>query len=397
MTMRLITSESVTEGHPDKVADAIADEILDELMRKDPRARVAVEVLLTASMAFVAGEVTTEAYADILSITRRVIREIGYTDPAYGFHWDDVTAVTAIREQSREIARKVDPHVTGKGGRITRERLARLGAGDQGLMFGYAATETAELMPLPITLAHRLAVRLAEVRKQGIVKGLRPDGKSQVTLRYDDFRPVAVDSVVLAAHHDPDKPLRKLQEELTQTVIKPVLRRYPELSTRATRFLVNARGSFVEGGPQADTGLTGRKNIVDTYGGAARHGGGSLSGKDPTKVDRTGQYAARWVAKTVVAARLATRCEVQVSYVIGRPEPTSVDVDTFGTGRVPDERIGRALLDVFDLRPGILIRDLDLRRPIYRQVSCYGHFGRPELRLPWESTTRVAALLRAIR
>jgi len=392
---RLFTSESVTAGHPDKVADQIADAILDELIAQDPRSRVAVEVLLTVGTAFVAGEITTSGYADILGITRRVIKDIGYTKPEYGFHWSDLGALTAIHEQSKEISQKVDPHKVGKGGKIIKEDLSKLGAGDQGLVFGYATTETKELMPLPITLAHRLAMRLEQVRRQGIVKGLRPDGKTQVTIEYEDDQPVQLVNVVVASQHDPEKPLAALRAEIIKHVIKPVLNQFP-IDSKKAKFFVNVTGSFVLGGPQADTGLTGRKNIVDTYGGAARHGGGSFSGKDPTKVDRSGQYASRWVAKNIVAAGLASRCEFQLGYVIGQPKPVSVAVDTFGTGTVSDEAIAKAVAKVFDLRPGMIIKQLDLRRPIYRQTASYGHFGRPDLDLPWEKTNKVRELKKAL-
>lgn len=393
---RLFTSESVTAGHPDKVADQIADAILDELLRQDPHSRVAVEVLLTVGTAFVAGEITTSGYADILGITRRVIRDIGYTKPEYGFHWSDLGALTAIHEQSKEISQKVDPHKVTKGGKIVKGDLSKLGAGDQGLVFGYATTETKELMPLPITLAHRLAMRLEQVRRKNIVKGLRPDGKTQVTIEYQDDRPVRLINVVVASQHDPEKSLATLRANLTEHVIKPVLKQFP-IDSKQAKFFVNVTGSFVLGGPQADTGLTGRKNIVDTYGGAARHGGGSLSGKDPTKVDRSGQYAARWVAKNIVAAGLADRCEFQLGYVIGQPKPVSLAVDTFGTGKVSDEAIVKAVGKVFDLRPGMVIQELGLRRPIYQPVASYGHFGRPDLDLPWEKTNKVSELKKAIR
>lgn len=393
---RLFTSESVTSGHPDKVADQISDAILDELIAQDPRSRVAVEVLLTVGTAFVAGEITTSGYADILGITRGVIRDIGYVRPEYGFNWSDLGALTAIHEQSPEIAQKVDPHKVGKGGKIVREDLKKLGAGDQGLMFGYATTETKELMPLPITMAHRLAQRLDQVRRSGVVKKLRPDGKTQVTVLYEDDKPVRVENVVVATQHDPDKSLTSIRREITEAVVNPVLKEFPIESKTVKRY-VNATGSFVLGGPQADTGLTGRKIIVDTYGGSARHGGGALSGKDPTKVDRSGQYAARWVAKNIVAAGLASRCEFQLGYVIGQPKPVSVAVETFGTGTVSDEAIAKAVNRVFDLRPGIIIQQLKLRRPIYRQTAAYGHFGRPDLDLPWERTNKVSELKKAVK
>ena len=388
---KLFTSESVTEGHPDKLADQISDAILDAILSKDPRGRVACETLLTNGICFVAGEITTKTYVDIPKIAREVIKDVGYLDAQCGFQWETSGVTVAIKEQSSDIARGVDAFKEKEStGEIFAEDLENLGAGDQGLMFGYACRETAELMPLPIVLAHRLCQRLAEVRKRNIIKGLRPDGKSQVTVEYDGDKPIRVHTVLIAAQHEPDLLLGKLKKEIIDKVIWKVIP--PKFLDSKTKYFVNTTGRFCVGGPQGDTGLTGRKIIVDTYGGYARHGGGCFSGKDPTKVDRSGSYAARWVAKNIVAAGLAERCEVQIAYAIGRPEPMSVRVDTFETGNYPDEKIAEAIRNVFDLRPGMIIKELNLRRPIYRQVACYGHFGRKELDLSWEKTNKAAAL-----
>lgn len=387
---KFFTSESVTEGHPDKMCDQIADAILDEILAKDEKARVAVEALVTNGVILVAGEVTTNTYIEIPDIVRKVIKEIGYTDAKYGFHYETSGVTIAIHAQSSDISRGVDSYKTKKGGEIVSENLETLGAGDQGLMFGFACDETPELMPLPITLAHKLAKRLADVRKKNIIKGLRPDGKTQITIEYKDGKPARVDQVLIAAQHDENANSEKLKKQIIKDIILKVLPK--KLIDKKTKYHVNTTGRFVTGGPQADTGLTGRKIIVDTYGGYSRHGGGAFSGKDPTKVDRSAQYMARYVAKNVVAAGLARKCEVQIAYAIGKPEPMSVLVDTFGTGKLDDDILSEMISKVFDLRPGMIIKYLKLRRPLYRQVAAYGHFGRPELSLPWEQTDKVAEL-----
>jgi len=385
--IKLFTSESVTEGHPDKMADQISDAVLDAILKEDPRGRVAVETLLTNGLCVVAGEVTTSTYVDIPKIARGVIKDIGYTNAEYGFQWETSGLMVAIKEQSSDIAMGVDSFVKNKGGQIVKEDLEHLGAGDQGLMFGLATDETKELMPLPIFLAHKLTQRLAQARKKGIIKGLRPDGKSQVTVEYQGDKPKRVHTVLIAAQHDPDVEVEKLKAEIIKNVINYVIPK--NLRDKQMKIYVNSTGKFVIGGPQGDTGLTGRKIIVDTYGGMGRHGGGCFSGKDPSKVDRSGSYMARYVAKNLVAAGLAKKIEVQIAYAIGMPEPLSVRVDTFGTGRISEDAIVDIISKVFDLRPGMIIKNLNLRRPIYRQVAAYGHFGRNDLKLPWEKLDKV--------
>lgn len=387
MEKKLFTSESVTEGHPDKMCDQISDGILDALLAQDEKSRVAVEILLTNGVCLIAGEVTTNAYADMQKIARDIIKEIGYN--GCGFHHESSGVLTAIKEQSSDIAQGVDSFKKNDKGKIVTEDLKNLGAGDQGLMFGYACTETPELMPLPIVLAHRLCQKLAAVRKDQTIKGLRPDGKSQVTVEYEDDKPKRIHTVLIAAQHDPDKKISRLKSEVLDKVIKPVLKEYGFRVDSKTKVYVNTTGKFVIGGPEGDTGLTGRKIIVDTYGGYARHGGGALSGKDPSKVDRSGCYAARWVAKSVVASGLAERCEVQIAYAIGIPEPLSVRIDTFSTGTIADQAIEDKIKSNFDLRPGAIIEELNLRKPIYKKIAAYGHFGRPDLNLSWEKAKKI--------
>jgi S-adenosylmethionine synthetase len=388
----LFTSESVTEGHPDKICDQISDAILDAILSKDPKARVACETSVTTGMALVAGEITTSCYVDIPRLVRNTIKEIGYTRAKFGFDAETCAVLTAIDEQSAEIAAAVDVSLEARNDAEADAQIESIGAGDQGLMFGFACNETPELMPLPIMLAHKLARRLAEARKSLGLDYLRPDGKTQVTVEYEGDRPVRIDTIVISTQHAPDVTNEQLTRDLMEKVIAPVV---PSELLVDTKYFINPSGRFVIGGPQGDAGLTGRKIIVDTYGGYARHGGGAFSGKDPTKVDRSAAYAARYVAKNIVAAGLADRCEIQLSYAIGVARPTSVFVETFGTGTVPDERIEALVQEHFDLRPAGIIRMLDLRRPIYRQVAAYGHFGRTDLDVPWERTDKAEILRQA--
>jgi S-adenosylmethionine synthetase len=395
---RLFTSESVTEGHPDKICDQISDAVLDEILSQDPFARVACETSVTTGLVLVSGEITTTCYVDIPKVVRRTISEIGYTRAKYGFDAETCAVITSIDEQSTDIAQGVDAAYESRSGAssdgaATDKEIDAIGAGDQGLMFGFACDETPELMPLPISLAHKLARRLSEVRHNETLPYLRPDGKTQVTIEYDDEKPVRVDTIVISTQHDEHTTLQQIEADMHKHVIEPVVP--AEFLDENTKYFINPTGRFVIGGPQGDAGLTGRKIIVDTYGGYARHGGGAFSGKDPTKVDRSAACAARYVAKNIVASGIASKCEVQVAYAIGVAHPVSISVDTYGTSQVSEEEIVKLVRQFFDLRPAAIIRDLDLRRPLYRQTAAYGHFGRTDLDLPWERTDKAEALAAA--
>jgi S-adenosylmethionine synthetase len=378
MGIHYFTSESVTEGHPDKICDQISDAVLDAAFKDDPYSRVACETFVTTGMVLIGGEITTETYIDIPALVRRVIEEIGYTNPHYGFDFESCAILNTIQEQSPDIAMGVD----------------RQGAGDQGMMFGFACKETPQLMPLPIVLAHQLTRRLSEVRREGLIPYLRPDGKSQVTIKYENDKPVRVDTVVISSQHDPDPPINKIRKDIIDKVITPVIPK-ELLNEKEIKFFVNPTGRFVRGGPHADTGLTGRKIIVDTYGGYGSHGGGCFSGKDPTKVDRSASYAARWVAKNIVASGLADHCEIELAYAIGVPEPVSILVDTGNTGKLSDEELVNKVRKVFDLTPAGIIKGLNLRRPIFRKTAVFGHFGREEPEFTWEKTDKVEQLKKA--
>lgn len=388
---RLFTSESVTEGHPDKICDQISDAVLDAFLKNDPNARVACEVSVATGLVLVIGEITSQSeYVDIQAIARQTIHDIGYTRAKYGFDSKTCAVLVSLNEQSPDIAQGVDKALEAREGQMTDEQIEAIGAGDQGMMFGFAVNETPELMPLPISISHQLSRRLSEVRKNGTLPYLRPDGKTQVTVEYDGDTPVRVDTIVVSTQHGEEVTLEQIQADIKEHVIKPIV---PEkFLDENTKYFINPTGRFVIGGPQGDAGLTGRKIIVDTYGGYARHGGGAFSGKDPTKVDRSGAYAARYVAKNVVAAGLADRCEVQLAYAIGVAQPVSIAVDTFGTGKVEEEKLVQLIRKHFDLRPAGIIKQLDLRRPIYNQTAAYGHFGRTDVDLPWERTDKAEVL-----
>ncbi len=391
MARHLFTSESVTEGHPDKICDQISDSILDALLEKDPYARVACETTVTTGLVLVAGEISTKAYVDIPKLVRETVREIGYDRAKYGFDCDTCAVITSIDEQSGDIAMGVDEALENREGESVEDEIEKVGAGDQGIMFGFACNETEELMPMPISLAHKLARRLTEVRKSGLLEYLRPDGKTQVTVEYDGNKVVRVHTILISTQHDEEVENETIRRDLIENVIKAVIP--AELLDEETIIYINPTGRFVIGGPQGDTGLTGRKIIIDTYGGYSRHGGGAFSGKDPTKVDRSAAYAARYVAKNIVAAGLADKCEIELAYAIGVAKPLSVFIDTFGTGKVSEELLIELVNKHFDLRPGAIIRDLDLRKPIYKQIAAYGHLGRIDIDLPWEKTDK-AELLR---
>ena len=382
---RLFTSESVTEGHPDKICDQISDAVLDSILARDPMARVACETAVTTGMVLVMGEISTSCYVDISKVVRNTIKEIGYDRAKYGFDCDTCSVLTSIDEQSGDIAMGVDEALESREGE--KDEVEAVGAGDQGMMFGFATNETPEYMPSPIAMAHRLSRRLTEVRKNGTLSHLRPDGKTQVTVEYDDNKVVRIDAIVISTQHDEHVSQEQIREDLMEHVIRAVIP--AELLDESTKYYINPTGRFVVGGPQGDSGLTGRKIIVDTYGGYGRHGGGAFSGKDPTKVDRSAAYAARWVAKNLVAAGIADKLEIQLAYAIGVAKPVSIEVETFGTGKLSDEEITNIVEKVFDLRPGAIIRDLDLRRPLYRQTAAYGHIGRNDLNLPWEQLNKV--------
>jgi S-adenosylmethionine synthetase len=390
LSKKLFTSESVTEGHPDKMADQISDAILDSIIAQDPYARVAAETIVTTGLVLVSGEITTECYVDIPKLVRNTIKDIGYTRAKYGFDSETCAVLTSLDEQSGDIAMGVNNALEAKRGEMNDSEVAAIGAGDQGMMFGYATNETAEFMPMPILLASKMAKRLTEVRKEGIIPYLRPDGKTQVTVEYEDGKPVRIDTVVVSTQHHPEVNISTIESDIVEQVIKKVIP--AEMLDENTKYYINPTGRFVIGGPQGDCGLTGRKIIVDTYGGMARHGGGAFSGKDPTKVDRSAAYAARYVAKNMVAAGVADRLEIQLAYAIGVAYPVSISVETFGTNKIPDEKIVSLVKEYFDLRPAAIIRDLDLRRPIYQKTAAYGHFGRNENGFTWENIDKADAI-----
>jgi S-adenosylmethionine synthetase len=389
---KLFTSESVTEGHPDKICDQISDGILDAILANDPNARVACETTVTTGIVNVMGEISTKCYVDIPKVVRDTIREIGYTRAKYGFDCDTCAVVTSIDEQSADIAMGVDEALESKKGEM--DKIEAVGAGDQGMMFGFATNETEEYMPMPIAMAHKLSRRLTEVRKNNTLDYLRPDGKTQVTVEYEDNKPVRIDTIVISTQHSPKASHEQIEKDIIENVIKAVIP--SELLDENTKYFINPTGRFVVGGPQGDSGLTGRKIIVDTYGGYGRHGGGAFSGKDPTKVDRSAAYASRWVAKNLVAAGVAEKLEIQLAYAIGVAKPVSIEIDTFGTGKIDEDKIVEIVQEVFDLRPGAIIRDLDLRRPIYKQVAAYGHFGRTDIDVPWEKLNKVEEIKKYI-